>query len=281
MANPASSPEFRQILRDLVDEGYEGGRSGQLLHEAWKRYKATYGSKRGLRRGKCKTCGKILAPGETKHHHGNPRGDFFLVIETNSEKVIKSFQREINAKKLLRRLSAKDGVGSYYIQRHSEWKKTNSNPRKKQPRRTCKACGALMGKGPVCLSCLNKNPKETIKQKIDRLEKLQKHYRNALWEAEKIANLTEARKIKHVLSELEPAIERLIEGRTLKNPIAIYNPPKGKLLPMAVKEIRYKRTGGEYGGELFKHRFKTNPKVFGLPDGSILIKSSERLWGTA
>jgi len=65
-----------------------------------------------------------------------------------------------------------------------------------------------------------------------------------------------------------------------ENPIAVYNPPTGKLLPMAVIEIKYRRTGGEHAGDFFKHHFKVRPKVYGLPDGSILIKGSDRLWGT-
>ena len=67
-------------------------------------------------------------------------------------------------------------------------------------------------------------------------------------------------------------------SKTRKNPIAIYN-PAGKLLPMSVIEIAYKRTVGEHAGQLFKHRFQDRPKVYGLPDGSIIIKGSRRLWG--
>ena len=65
-----------------------------------------------------------------------------------------------------------------------------------------------------------------------------------------------------------------------ENPIAIYNPPGAKPLPMAVIEIRYKRTGGKHSGKFFRHHFKVRPKVFGLPDGSIIIQGSQRLWGT-
>lgn len=66
-----------------------------------------------------------------------------------------------------------------------------------------------------------------------------------------------------------------------RNPIAIYNPPRGEPLPMAVTEIRYRRTDGEYRGEFFKHHFKARPTVVGLPDGSLLIKAKgKRLWGT-
>lgn len=161
--NAASTPEFRQILRDLVTEGYKGGSSGGMLKEAWKRYRATYGNKKGLRRAKCRTCGRIHAPGEVKHFH---------------------------------------------------------NPRKKKPGSlVCKHCGTHDVKKP----------------------------------------------------------------RSFKNPIAIYNPPRGEKLPMAVIEIRYLRTGGQYSRELFKHKFKANnrPMVYGLPDGSVLLKGKNKLWGNA
>lgn len=58
------------------------------------------------------------------------------------------------------------------------------------------------------------------------------------------------------------------------------NPPS-KLLPMALLEMRYQRTGGEYRKELFKHEFKSpRPKVYGLADGSLWIVGHNRLWGT-
>jgi len=529
--NGASTPEFKAILTDLYSSR-KYKTSGEVLKKAWQIYREKYGGSTAEYQRKCPTCRRIMVPGEAKHYHGNPQKDFYLVLETSTDNVVKAFQREKNAKTFLRRLSAKDGVGSYYIQLHSQWKKQLSgyepsdmlkqagysrvgipkNPRKKQPRRTCKACGALMGKGPVCLSCLNKNPKETNFQKIARYEKLQKHYRKSLLEAEKIGDWGEASKIKKVLSELEPFIEKLVENRlslrkplprknpktvqyvvapfvqssmapgnknqqiivnvldelnhtivhtesipysnsftkkqfqsavnlatsraervakrmnkenlnknpqtygkgirlspqkaraivkrnglsrlprmgynlklnesqllfndggsyylvgefndkefdrsrqwndsTKNNPIAVYNPPSepyptqryyvskkgmkkgywkvvdsatgntertfdskkiaetvaedmsaskhypvisgqrvgkpfldnppsGKPLPMSIIEIRYQRTGGEYKRDLFKHTFKHRPKVYGLPDGSILIKGSARLWGTA
>lgn len=66
-----------------------------------------------------------------------------------------------------------------------------------------------------------------------------------------------------------------------KNPIAVYNPPRKKL-PIANVEIRYQRAGGQYRGEWFKHPFRNSVDVFGLGDGSILIKSKNgvKLWGT-
>lgn len=96
-----------------------------------------------------------------------------------------------------------------------------------------------------------------------------------------------------------------IGSRRHKNPIAVYNPTKKRKkrkprthglmaramapfrnprltkLPATNIEIRYQRTGGEYRGKWFKHTFKSTASLFGMPDGSLLLKSSGRkLWGT-
>jgi len=450
--NGASSPEFKTILGDLyASKKYKT--SGEVLKQAWKIYRETYGGSTKEYQRKCSTCRRILAPGEAKHYHGNPRknpdyatwgtvaSEMALLRQSKPSRLNKMYgpsptQEQINFHKKIT-----NDWNKKYRALELQLKKAQQNPRKKQPRRTCKACGALMGKGPVCLSCLNKNPKETNFQKIARYEKLQKHYRKSLLEAEKIGDWGEASKIKKVLSELEPFIEKLVENRlslrkplprknpktvqyvvapfvqssmapgnknqqiivnvldelnhtivhtesipysnsftkkqfqsavnlatsraervakrmnkenlnknpqtygkgirlspqkaraivkrnglsrlprmgynlklnesqllfndggsyylvgefndkefdrsrqwndsTKNNPIAVYNPPSGKPLPMSIIEIRYQRTGGEYKRDLFKHTFKHRPKVYGLPDGSILIKGSARLWGTA
>ena len=71
--------------------------------------------------------------------------------------------------------------------------------------------------------------------------------------------------------------------RRRKNPIAVYN-PKRRLtkLPATQIEMRYKRTNGKYAGKFFKHSFKGGASLFGMPDGSLLLKSSSgrKLWGT-
>lgn len=68
------------------------------------------------------------------------------------------------------------------------------------------------------------------------------------------------------------------------NPIAVYN-PKARLtkLPASQIEIRYKRTGGKYAGKWFKHEFKSSIGIYGMSDGSVLLKSlsGKKLWGTA
>jgi len=66
------------------------------------------------------------------------------------------------------------------------------------------------------------------------------------------------------------------------NPIAVYNPRNGTKLPASQIEIRYKRLGGEYSGEWFKHAFKGSVSLIGLRNGDVLIKSNsgKRLWGS-
>lgn len=76
MANPVNTPEFRQILRDVIDEGYRGKGSGAVMLEAWRRYRQTVGHIKGNKRRKCKVCGKLFASGETKHVHPNPLRKF-------------------------------------------------------------------------------------------------------------------------------------------------------------------------------------------------------------
>ncbi len=68
-----------------------------------------------------------------------------------------------------------------------------------------------------------------------------------------------------------------------KNPIAVYNPRVRLIkLPTSQVEIRYKRTGGEYAGKWFKHEFKSSIGIYGMSDGSVLLKSlsGKKLWGT-
>lgn len=66
-----------------------------------------------------------------------------------------------------------------------------------------------------------------------------------------------------------------------KNPIAVYNPSRTPL-PLKNVTISYQRANGEYRNQWFKHAFKSSVFVFGLSDGSILIKSKggKKLWGT-
>lgn len=69
-----------------------------------------------------------------------------------------------------------------------------------------------------------------------------------------------------------------------KNPLVIYNPSRARLLygRAWIPEARGIKTDGKYKGERFKHKFSKNTsmKIFGLPDGSLLIKSNDgkRLW---
>lgn len=58
--------------------------------------------------------------------------------------------------------------------------------------------------------------------------------------------------------------------------------PTGKILPMKNVEIRYQRADGQYVRQWFKHFFESSVTVYGLEDGSVLIKSKsgKKLWGT-
>ncbi len=125
-----------------------------------------------------------------------------------------------------------------------------SNARRKKRRKSCKNCGGLMS-GDVCLNCLKQNP-------------------IAVYNPVEMRPRLRVSKRKHQ-AKLRP-----------RSPLKGFrvNIPRGQLLPMSIIEIRYQRTGGEYHRELFKHDFNARPKVYGLPDGSLLLKSNKRLWGT-
>lgn len=67
------------------------------------------------------------------------------------------------------------------------------------------------------------------------------------------------------------------------NPIAIYNDPEPYLIYDLCLEIRAKKSYHEnYKGERFSHKFSkdTHAQIFGLSDGSLLIKSKKgkKLW---
>jgi Arc/MetJ-type ribon-helix-helix transcriptional regulator len=125
MSNAASTPEFKAILDDLYSSG-KYRTSGEVLKEAWRVWRRDYGIESSPEQKR--------RYAERMSHGRNPR-DFYIVIRTEDNQVIKTFQRKANAEKLLRRLSAKDGVGSYYIERHSEWKKHNPISRTKKQKR--------------------------------------------------------------------------------------------------------------------------------------------------
>jgi hypothetical protein len=69
-----------------------------------------------------------------------------------------------------------------------------------------------------------------------------------------------------------------------KNPIAVYNPPRHRLvkLPMRDISILYTRSSGEYLGKGFRHDYH-DVDIYGCSDGSILLKNiqGKKLWGTA
>lgn len=67
-----------------------------------------------------------------------------------------------------------------------------------------------------------------------------------------------------------------------KNPIAVYNPPTGKIIYGRVLAVEAQKTNGTYKGKRFRHSFTGDSRVaaYAMPDGSVLLKSTagKRLW---
>ncbi len=67
-----------------------------------------------------------------------------------------------------------------------------------------------------------------------------------------------------------------------KNPIAVYNPPAGRIIYGRVLSVEAQKTNGSYKGKRFRHSFEQDSHVaaYALPDGSVLLKSAagKRLW---
>jgi len=62
----------------------------------------------------------------------------------------------------------------------------------------------------------------------------------------------------------------------------IYNPPDAKLIygKAFIPEVKGMKTTGKERGEQYTHKFDTEVSIFGLTDGSLLIKPKGklRLW---
>lgn len=262
MSNAASTPEFKKILESLYDSG-KYRTSGEVLSEAWRVYRERHGATSPDAQRKCRVCGKLQAAGET-HYHGNAKGSRQhpgykgKVGELPSEFAYKGYLIKLNHIHNLYYIS-KGGVTIGSTQTRKEAEKIidqltgpTTNPRKKKrPKPTCKHCGSdSVLHGGVCLHCLKHNP-IAVYNPVEMRPRI------------KISK----RKKRGKIGERSP-----LKGFKINAP--------GKLLPMSILEIRYQRTGGEYRRELFKHEFKSRPKVYGLPDGSLRIVSSQKLWGT-
>jgi hypothetical protein len=257
MSNAASTPEFRRILQDLYDSG-KYRTSGEVLREAWNEYRRSYG---------LKTPSLRFAPSR--------------------------------------------GRVTYSAR----------NPRKKKPHKSCPTCDGQMS-GDICLTCLKTNPIAILEDRKGKLYKYpvkRGQFKTPL-ELERVASLYHGQDLSFVRSEnpgkryrhastprqrrfmgaelrRKRAGKRTVTGmsekqlrefarkpRRRKNPIAVYN-PRTRLtrLPASQVEIRYKRTGGQYAGKWFKHEFKSSIGIYGMSDGSVLLRSlsGKKLWGTA
>lgn len=67
---------------------------------------------------------------------------------------------------------------------------------------------------------------------------------------------------------------RLKKIRIPKNPPAArLTNPIGQKLPATDIQVLYKRTSGEYAGELFKHSFGKTVEMLAMPNGTVVLRS--------
>ncbi len=78
-------------------------------------------------------------------------------------------------------------------------------------------------------------------------------------------------------------LQEAAHRRTVRrNPIAVYNPPAGRLIYGRVLSVEAQKTNGTYRGKRFRHSFAGDSRVaaYAMPDGSVLLRSAagKRLW---
>ncbi len=77
-------------------------------------------------------------------------------------------------------------------------------------------------------------------------------------------------------------VRRVGKFAARRNPIAVYNPPPGRLIYGRVLGVEAQKTNGTYRGKRFRHSFERDSRVaaYAMPDGSVLLKSAagKRLW---
>lgn len=75
---------------------------------------------------------------------------------------------------------------------------------------------------------------------------------------------------------------RVVIHEMKKNPIAVYNPPEGRMIYGRVLAVEAQKTNGSHRGKKYRHSFEGDSRVvaYALQDGSVLLKSTvgKRLW---
>jgi hypothetical protein len=135
--------------------------------------------------------------------------------------------------------------------------------------------------------------KPETRRKILRLEKnlpAEEHLRIARLAIQQDKDTEKAKiHIQSYIAEIDPGISSKEMQRRTKallyalglekdNPIVVYNPPEAQLIYDLILEIKAeKRKHPKWKGERFKHEFSrnTHAQIWGLPDGSLLIKSKK------
>jgi hypothetical protein len=146
---------------------------------------------------------------------------------------------------------------------------------RRQIRRFTRAIGKHGPKLGKALGWTRKNRPPTVRECVTMLEYAVKYLDHPDVQAIPFA---------HPASAVAQRIHHIIAGakgqRLRKNPIAVYNPPPGRLIYGQVLAVEARKTNGVHRGKNFRHKFDSRVAMYALPDGSVLLKSGEgkRLW---
>lgn len=311
--SPASSPEFKRILEDLYASG-KYKRSDEVLREAWRIWRKDYGPESSLEQKRRYAYRKTFENPKVKFRERiridtQEQADAWAQ-ELNDFLLGKPTPRIKNKRQANMVAEALDK----WIAKHYPTKYP-SNPRKKSYRFTDYAyerekikdrysiskIDAWSGERKFFLTTkslaqakrivqglLNREPEskpeitDFVTGKIYKFNPIKRWQHPVSEQQRRWAFAAEAR------GELPrgTAIKwsRRVKRKRAKNPIAVYNPQIRvvKTFPAVNIEMRYKRHGGYYDGEKFRHPFKGDVKVQCLSDGSLRLVSlnGNKLWGT-